>query len=137
MGEIIFGAVAQLGERYAGSVEVVGSTPIMSAIGADINAKSTGSGAAGMSRYSRVKGEAEVAIQKVGPKSVSIFRPSLIVGSKHTPRLLSLIFTLCSPLIPKKYRPIRTDEIARAMIAATQSKSSMVYNYSEMKKLIS
>src|SRR5450830_1825068 len=34
----------------------------MSAMGADINAKTTGSGAAGMARYSRVKGEAEAAV---------------------------------------------------------------------------
>lgn len=116
----------------------VGHLAYMSAIGADIRAKTTGSGAAGMSRYNRVKGEAEAAIQSFGPAVVSIFRPSLIVGSQHTPRVLSALFTLLAPLTPTNYRPIRTSEIAQAMvaIAINMPSESAIYSFSEMKKLI-
>ena len=44
----------------------------MSAIGADIRASETGSGAAGMPRYARVKGEAEQAVLDQGIQVVSI-----------------------------------------------------------------
>ena len=56
-----------------------------SAIGADATAATTGSGAAGMARYARVKGEAEEAVKASGPPVVSIFRPAMIIGSQHTP----------------------------------------------------
>lgn len=48
----------------------------MSAIGADPKASTTGSGAAGMPRYARVKGESEQAVIREGPAVVSLF-PSL------------------------------------------------------------
>ncbi|MBU3739653.1 MAG: hypothetical protein FGM55_11955, partial [Rhodoferax sp.] len=38
----------------------------MSAVGANVHARTTGSGAAGMPRYARVKGEAEQAVQAQG-----------------------------------------------------------------------
>lgn len=55
----------------------------MSAAGANPTAKASGSGAAGMSRYSRVKGEAEEAVRASGPDLVSVFRPAMIIGSAH------------------------------------------------------
>lgn len=82
------------GLKASGKVEHLA---FMSAIGADIHARTTGSGAAGMARYNRVKGEAESAVQNFGPTVVSIFRPSLIVGSQHTPRVLAGMFTWLAP----------------------------------------
>jgi uncharacterized protein YbjT (DUF2867 family) len=111
----------------------------MSAVGADVHAKTTGSGAAGMPRYARVKGEAEQAVLRQGLAVVSIFRPSLIIGSAHTPGALAALLSLLSPLIPAKYHPIRTTEIAQAMVAAAHSAPDRhgVYSYTEMKALIS
>jgi uncharacterized protein YbjT (DUF2867 family) len=110
----------------------------MSAIGADSNAKATGSGAAGMPRYARVKGESEAAVANQGPLLVSIFRPALIVGSQHTPRFLAAALLLIAPLIPAKFRSIRTTEIAQAMVAAAllPPAKSAIYNYPEMMALI-
>lgn len=110
----------------------------MSAIGADIHAKATGSGAAGSSRYSRVKGEAEEAVSRQGPQVVSIFRPSVIMGSKHTPAALAAVLSLLSPLVPARYRPIRTMEIAQAMVAVARANPSTtaIYTFAEMKALI-
>lgn len=110
----------------------------MSAIGADINAKATGSGAAGMSRYARVKGESEQAVLDQGLQAVSIFRPSLIIGSQHTPRTMATASSLLSPLMPARYRPIRSTEIAQAMVAITRTEpsASAIYTYAEMKALV-
>jgi uncharacterized protein YbjT (DUF2867 family) len=110
----------------------------MSAIGADPDAKTTGSGAAGMARYSRVKGEAEAAVQRCGPAVVSIFRPAMIIGSRHTPWLLSAVLPLFARLMPAKFRSIRTTEIAQAMVAAALNPpaQSAIYNYPEMMALI-
>jgi uncharacterized protein YbjT (DUF2867 family) len=109
----------------------------MSAIGADIKASETGSGAAGMPRYARVKGEAEQAVLDQGIPVVSIFRPSVIIGSQHTPWALAAVLSLVSPLIPAKYRPIQATQIARAMVAVTKDlpSESAIYNYKEMIKL--
>lgn len=109
----------------------------MSAIGADITASATGSGAAGMPRYARVKGEAEHAVLAQGLACVSILRPSVIIGSLHTPQLLSVIAPWVSPLVPARYRPIRTTEIARAMVALARTPPSAhaIYTYQEMKAL--
>jgi uncharacterized protein YbjT (DUF2867 family) len=90
----------------------------MSAIGADANARTTGSGAPGMARYSRVKGEAEAAVTSQGPAVVSIFRTAMIIGSRHTPWLLSAVLPLFARVTPAKFRSIRTTEIAQSMVAA-------------------
>jgi uncharacterized protein YbjT (DUF2867 family) len=110
----------------------------MSAIGANVNAKTTGSGAAGMPRYARVKGESEEAVKNQGPEIVSIFRPSLIIGSQHTPQLLSAVLQFLAPLTPKNFRSIRTTEIAQAMVAVAlrPPTKSAIYNYPEMKAAI-
>jgi uncharacterized protein YbjT (DUF2867 family) len=109
----------------------------MSAIGADANAKTTGSGAAGMPRYARVKGEAEAAVSSQGPPVVSIFRPAVIIGSRHTPTLLPVVLQLFAPLTPARFRSIRTTEIAAAMVAAAlhPPARSAIYNYPEMMAL--
>jgi uncharacterized protein YbjT (DUF2867 family) len=110
----------------------------MSALGADLNAQTTGSGAAGTARYAHIKGEAESAVRNQGPSVVSIFRPSVILGSKHTPWLLSVVVRLLAPFTPAKFRSIRTTEIARAMVASALHPpgQSAVYHYTEMMALI-
>jgi uncharacterized protein YbjT (DUF2867 family) len=109
----------------------------MSAVGADATASETGSGAAGMARYNRVKGEAEGAVQQAGIPVVSIFRPSMIIGSQHTPWLLEKLLPLFSIVTPAKYRSITVDQIARAMIATSRHPpaSSGVYHFAEMMAL--
>jgi uncharacterized protein YbjT (DUF2867 family) len=116
----------------------VGHLAFMSAIGADATAKVTGSGAAGMPRYARVKGEAEVAVRQQGPAVVSIFRPAMILGSRHTPGLVATVLPLFAAITPARYRSIRTTEIAQAMVArALQPPAqSAIYTYAEMMALI-
>lgn len=116
----------------------VGHLAFMSAAGADPSAKTSGSGGAGMSRYRRVKGESEVAVRSSGPAVVSIFRPAMIIGSQHTPWLLEKTLPLFSLVTPAKYKSIRIDQIAKAMVATAKRHpaTSETYHYPEMMALI-
>ena len=109
----------------------------MSAVGADPTAAATGSGAAGMARYARVKGEAEEAVKESGPAVVSIFRPAMIIGSQHTPWLLEKVLPAFSFVTPLKYKSITVQQIAKAMIATSLKAParSDVYHYTEMMAL--
>lgn len=120
--------------RALASSSRVNHLAFMSAVGADPTASATGSGAAGMSRYARVKGESEEAVKRDGPRVVSIFRPAMIIGSAHTPPLLEKLLPLFSFVTPKKFRSITVDQIAGAMIAASRNPpaTSKVYHYPEM-----
>lgn len=110
----------------------------MTAAGADPTAKASGSGGAGMSRYNRVKGESEAAVRASGPAIVSIFRPAMIIGSQHTPWILEKTLPLFSFVTPAKYRSIRVEQIAKAMIATAKQHpaTSATYHYPEMMALI-
>ena len=110
----------------------------MTAVGADPAAKTSGSGAAGMSRYNRVKGEAELAVRASGPAIVSVFRPATIIGSQHTPWLLEKALPLLSFATPAKYKSITVQHIAKAMIAAAKHHParSATHHYPEMMELI-
>lgn len=110
----------------------------MSAVGADPTASAKGSGAAGMSRYNRVKGEAEAAVRATGPAIVSVFRPAMIIGSRHTPWLLEKALPFFSFATPGKYKSIRVEHIAKAMIATAKRRpaASATYHYPEMMTLI-
>jgi uncharacterized protein YbjT (DUF2867 family) len=130
----------QLNAAFARGLKASGRVKhlaFMSAAGADPTAAATGSGAAGMARYARVKGEAEEAVKAGGPAVVSIFRPAMIIGSQHTPWLLEKVLPMFSLLTPAKYRSITVAQIAKAMIATslqTPPKSD-VYHYPQMMAL--
>jgi uncharacterized protein YbjT (DUF2867 family) len=130
-----------LNEAFAGALRESGKVrhlAFMTAAGADPTAKTTGSGAAGMARYNRVKGEAEAAVRAIGPAVVSVFRPAMIIGSQHTPWFLEKTLPLFSFVTPAKYRSIRVEQIARAMIATARHHpaTSATYHYPEMMALI-
>ena len=109
----------------------------LSAVGADPGASASGGGAAGMSRYNRVKGESEEAVRANGPAVVSVFRPAMIIGSRHTPWALEKALPLFTFLTPGKFKSIRVEQIAKAMIATAKHHpaSSATYHYPEMMRL--
>ena len=111
---------------------------VMTAASADPAARASGSGAAGMSRYNRVKGEAEEAVRASGPAIVSVFRPAMIIGSRHTPWLLEKALPWFSFITPAKYKSIHVEQIAKAMVAAAKHppSTSATYHYPEMVALI-
>ena len=130
----------QLNAAFAAGLKASGRVrhlAFMSAVGADAGAAATGSGAAGMARYARVKGEAEQAVKASGPAIVSIFRPAMIMGSRHTPWLLEKVLPAFSFLTPAKYKSITVEQIAKAMVATSLNPptKSDVYHYPEMMAL--
>jgi uncharacterized protein YbjT (DUF2867 family) len=130
----------QLNAAFARGLKASGRVrhlAFMSAVGANPTAAATGSGAAGMARYARVKGEAEEAVKAAGPAVVSIFRPAMIIGSRHTPWLLEKVLPAFSFVTPAKYRSITVEQIATAMIATSLRTpvTSGVYQYPEMMAL--
>jgi uncharacterized protein YbjT (DUF2867 family) len=127
----------ELNAAFAGALKQSGRVThlaFLSAAGADSSAAASGSGAAGMARYRRVKGEAETAVKAVGPAVVTIFCPAMIIGSKHTPRLLAQLLPLFTFVTPEKYKSITVEQIAKAMVATAvrPPASSEVYHYPEM-----
>jgi uncharacterized protein YbjT (DUF2867 family) len=91
-----------------------------------------------MSRYNRVKGEAEETVCGSGPALVSVFRPAMIIGSQHTPWLLEKTLPLLSLVTPAKYQSIRVEQIAQAVVASAKRHpaTSATYHYPEMMALI-
>lgn len=108
---------------------------MVSAVGADARSRVF---------YSRVKGEAESAVAKLGIECVLIFRPSFILGPREESRLgerlgmvvaAALSFAMVGRLT--KYRPIAAATIARAMlaVAATPAPDVTVYEFDRMAAL--
>ena len=133
--DVALNAAFARGLRASGAVHHLA---YMTAVGANPNARTTGSGGAGMPRYNRVKGESEQAVRAAGPEVVSIFRPATILGSQHTPGWLATLLPLVSFLTPARYRSITVAQIAQAMVATArrQPAASGVYHYPEMMAMI-
>lgn len=91
-----------------------GSFVINTAVGAD--AKSS-------VFYSRVKGEVEEALEKLTFGSLTLVRPSMLDGgprpeSRPGERVGLWGMRLLWPLIPKRYRAVKTEAVARACLRA-------------------
>ncbi len=86
--------------------------------------------------YSRVKGEMEEALQELGFAELHIFQPSFLVGeraeSRPGERLGITAFQIISPLLlgpARKYRAIKSADVARAMISAACSQKAGAHVY--------
>ncbi len=87
---------------------------VVSALGADARSRNF---------YSRVKGEAEAALQALGFASLVIARPSLLLGDRNAlgqplrsgERLAMIATGPVAGLIPKAWRPIAAERVARAL----------------------
>lgn len=75
--------------------------------------------------YNRVKGELENAVQQLPFRSISIFRPSLILGNRKESRFHEEISkwaaNIFSFAIPDKYQPIEAVDIAGAMLSMARA----------------
>jgi uncharacterized protein YbjT (DUF2867 family) len=121
-----------LGIAHAGLHAGAKQFLLVSAIGAD---------PASRVFYSRVKGETESAIRRLGFQSVQIFRPSLLLGERPEFRLGERIASLVAPLLSvlligrlRCYRPIRAQTVARAMVnlAREAPRGPNVFEYDAM-----
>jgi uncharacterized protein YbjT (DUF2867 family) len=111
---------------------------LVSSIGADSSKKGF---------YLKLKGEVEDALTELtdqadGIESLSIFRPSLLLGNRSEKRIAEGIAQFFSKalsfLFPKNMKPIEGKEVAKAMVEAAKlnKKGVEVYHYEEMKEII-
>ena len=70
--------------------------------------------------YSRVKGELEDELRTLGFRSVTIVRPSLLLGDRVEFRLGEEIGKRFAWLVPGKYRPVEARDVARVLVQAAK-----------------
>jgi uncharacterized protein YbjT (DUF2867 family) len=68
--------------------------------------------------YSRVKGEVEAAVRTLGYASVTIVRPSLLLGNRAEFRLGEALVKPLGPLMPRRLRPVHVRAVAATLIRA-------------------
>ena len=71
--------------------------------------------------YNRVKGELEDVIRTLGYRSVTIVRPSLLLGQREEFRLGERIAMFVGDIVPKKYRPVEARDVAAALVDAARA----------------
>ncbi|ERN51653.1 oxidoreductase [Alkalihalophilus marmarensis] len=108
---------------------------VISTIGADSEARVF---------YSRVKGEMEEAVKKVGYPHVDIFRPSLLLGNREEFRfgekLGEYAVKVMKPLLLgplRKYRGIEDVVVARAMVkqaSENRNPGTVIFQSNEIEK---
>lgn len=70
--------------------------------------------------YNQVKGQLEDAVTRLGFQTIHIFRPSLLLGPRAEHRsaeeAAKFFYKVFGFLIPARYKAIRADKVAKAMI---------------------
>lgn len=66
--------------------------------------------------YNRVKGELEDALSALPFSSLTIVRPSLLLGHRDEPRLGERLAAPLSRLLPRAYRGVEAGKVARALV---------------------
>jgi uncharacterized protein YbjT (DUF2867 family) len=91
--------------------------------------------------YLKLKGEVEDTISTMSIPSVSIFRPSMLLGNRQESRPMETVAQVISKavsfLFPSKYKPIAAENVAKAMVAASKvdKPGISIYHFAEIKEL--
>jgi uncharacterized protein YbjT (DUF2867 family) len=91
--------------------------------------------------YLKLKGEVEDAVKVSGVSSVSIFRPSILLGKRNESRpgetIGKFVMSTFSFLLPSRIKPVNASVVAGAMLAAAKSGKlgAEIYQYNEIVKL--
>ena len=105
---------------------------------------SVGASATASNFYLQLKGLVEKEISALPYESIHVFRPSILLGKRNEFRMGEEIgkeaMQLFSFLLAgkwRKYKPIQSSQVARAMVAAAKSneKGVMVHEYDGLKQL--
>lgn len=82
----------------------------------------TALGASSRSRifYNRLKGELEDALSLLNYRSLTIARPSVLIGDRAEPRRSEKIAWKLSFITPRKYKPVPSANVARALVNAAR-----------------
>ena len=84
---------------------------LVSALGADARSRVF---------YSRVKGELESAVLGLGYRSVTIVRPSLLLGPRTEQRLGEQIAKRLAFLVPPRFKPVHAQAVAATLVRAAK-----------------
>lgn len=84
---------------------------VVSALGADPHSRFF---------YNRVKGEMEEALRTLGFRSVTIVRPSLLLGEREEFRLGEEVAKRLAWIVPGKYRPVEARDVAGALVRSAK-----------------
>jgi uncharacterized protein YbjT (DUF2867 family) len=72
--------------------------------------------------YLRTKGKTENQLQRLGLPSLTLVRPSGIIGPRQPPRpseeLALGLFQIARPLLPKRWRVVTGEQVAKALLGA-------------------
>lgn len=107
---------------------------------------SVGANANSATFYLRLKGEVEEAVQKFPIPSISIFRPSVLLGDRKEFRLGERIgqsgMKIFSPFLKGKwsrYKAVHAEDVAGAMLQASKNNQAgfKIYEYTDIKKMLS
>ena len=102
---------------------------------------SAGANSKSMNFYQRLKGETDAAVKEVGPKTIHVMRPSLLLGDRKEFRLGENIgkgaMTILSFLIPDKYKAIQARDVAKVMLvlARKNEEGYFIHENSEIRGL--
>lgn len=70
--------------------------------------------------YNRVKGDTERAIGVLGYPSLTIVRPSLLLGERDEFRLGEQVASRLGWLTPRRFRPVQARQVAAALVRAAR-----------------
>jgi uncharacterized protein YbjT (DUF2867 family) len=84
---------------------------VMTAVGADPEAKT---------KYAKIIGEKEKAVESIKFDFLGIYRPAVILGNSNTPGALGYVMPLLHWALPAKYHSIHKNDLARAMVAQSE-----------------
>jgi uncharacterized protein YbjT (DUF2867 family) len=70
--------------------------------------------------YNRVKGELEDALRGLGFRSLTIVRPSLLLGKRGERRVREQIGKRLARLAPRRFRPVEASAVAERLVQAAR-----------------
>lgn len=71
--------------------------------------------------YSRVKGELEEALKDLGFDSLTLARPSVLLGERGDVRLGELLAQKLGFLTPPRYKPVHASQVAQGLVQAAHA----------------
>ena len=84
---------------------------VMTAVGADARSRT---------KYAKIIGEKEKAVESVRFDFLGIYRPAVILGNSNTPGALGYVMPLLHWAVPSRYHSIHKNDLARAMVAQSE-----------------
>ena len=95
------------------------------------------------SGYLKNKGQVEEQLKNLNFKKLAIIRPSLLIGNRKSFRLGEIIFTPVMNILTlfafgslKKYKPIKIENVVKAMLyISTSTSNKIVYESNELETL--